>query len=111
MSEFFDLALGDIRDWEIIYRIHATKRMYKRNIEEEDIIFLLENGKIIERYEEDFSFPSVLVNGQTLGKRPMHTVVGIDHKDKNSTSSPLMSLIPKTGRMIFHGEFHEMRDL
>ena len=82
MTKLIAIISSNIRDWEIIYRIHATQRMYKRNIEEEEIFFVFDNGQIIERYEEDFPFPSVLINGQSSNKRPLHIVVGIDVKEK-----------------------------
>jgi uncharacterized protein DUF4258 len=64
--------------WSIEYRVHATQRMFKRCIEEEDLSQLLSNGTIIEEYKDDFPFPSVLINGVTGKNRPLHAVIGID---------------------------------
>jgi len=64
--------------WDIRYRVHATRRMFSRSVSEEDIICLLDNGNIIEDYEDDFPFPSVLLNGVSAKGRPLHAVIGID---------------------------------
>ena len=85
MDQFltFSKWLGvSIKGWDIQYRIHATYRMFQRNIEESEILFILEKGSIIENYEEDLPFPSVLVNGMTNSNRPLHIVVGIDKNAK-----------------------------
>ncbi len=67
-----------ISTWTIEYRVHATRRMFKRQIEEKDVLSLLDKGIIIEEYFDDFPFPSVLVNGISGANRPLHAVVGID---------------------------------
>lgn len=64
--------------WAIEYRVHATQRMFKRRIEDKDVTQLLAKGTIIEDYQDDFPFPSVLVNGVSSDNRPLHAVVGID---------------------------------
>ena len=64
--------------WAIEYRVHSVQRMFKRYIENEDVAQLLSNGTIIEEYQDDLPFPSVLVNGVTDNHRPLHAVVGID---------------------------------
>lgn len=69
-----------IDSWAIEYRVHATKRMFSRSIEETDVKHLLSNGIIIEEYLTDFPFPSVLINGTSKSNRPLHAVVGIDAK-------------------------------
>lgn len=63
--------------WTIEYRVHATQRMFKRNIEEKDVYCLLADGTVIEEYKDDFPFPSVLISGMS-NNRPLHAVIGID---------------------------------
>ncbi len=46
---------------------------------EDDAETVLENGEIIERYDGDFPLPSLLVNGQTPEKRPLHVVAATNH--------------------------------
>ena len=65
-------------EWDIKYRVHATKRMFEREIEENDVLETLENGIIIEDYKDNYPFPSVLVNRDNETKRPVHIVIGID---------------------------------
>ena len=64
--------------WTIEYRLHATQRMFRRSIEEKDVKQVLVNGTIIEEYQTDLPFPSVLINGLSEVNRPLHVVVGID---------------------------------
>ncbi len=67
-----------INEWLIEYRVHATRRMFNRNIEEKDVLNLLEKGIVVEEYKADYPFPSVLVNGTAHDNRALHAVVGID---------------------------------
>jgi hypothetical protein len=71
-----------LEDFDIQYRIHATQRMFHRNIHEEEIMSILMNGFIIENYEKDFPFSSVLVSGTTASHRPLHVVIAVDKKLK-----------------------------
>jgi hypothetical protein len=74
---------GDIvRLWEIEYRLHATRRMFQRNIHEDDVEAVLFSGKVIERYGEDFPFPSRLICGRTSTGGPLHLVVALNHEEK-----------------------------
>ena len=83
MFERFIIRLKThLKEWDIKYRIHATKRMFERDIEEIDIFETLERGIIIEDYGEDYPFPSVLINRDIKTKRPIHMVVGIDIESK-----------------------------
>lgn len=82
MSKLYEITADDIRTWDIQYRVHATKRMFQRNIDEEDVIGILLHGDIIERYQDDYPFPSVLINGESVTGRPVHIVVGIEISEK-----------------------------
>ena len=75
LSEYLKSPLSS---WTIVYRVHATRRMFKRKIEEDDVLQLLDKGTIIEEYLDDFPFPSVLINGISGRNRQLHAVVGID---------------------------------
>lgn len=66
-----------VDSWAIEYRVHATQRMFNRRISEKDVVLLFEEGNVIEEYQGDFPFPSVLINGSSKD-RPLHAVVGID---------------------------------
>ena len=77
LPEYLEAPLDS---WTIEYRVHATQRMFRRSIEEKDVKQLLLNGTIIEAYQTDLPFPSVLINGVSEVNRPLHAVVGIDTK-------------------------------
>lgn len=71
-----------LEHWRIVYRIHATRRMFERDINEADLLACLGDGNVIENYPGDFPFPSFLVNGTTSGKYPLHAVVGVNRGEK-----------------------------
>jgi len=56
--------------------------MFQRDIHENDIEHILTNGEIIERYDEDFPLPSMLINGLTSKKRPLHLVLSVNHSEQ-----------------------------
>jgi hypothetical protein len=82
MSKIANIVNGHISDYDIEYRIHATQRMFRRDIHEDDIEWVLKNGEIIERYDDDFPLPSLLINGQTSVKRPLHLITAINHTER-----------------------------
>jgi hypothetical protein len=52
--------------------------MFQRDIFEVDVELILEKGNIVERYEEDYPLPSLLLNGPASSGRHLHVVVAID---------------------------------
>ena len=76
------MKLNDVEDFEIVYRLHASKRMFEREISDDDVEFLLKNGRIIERYDDDYPLPSMLLNGFSKNKRPLHLVVAVNRDEK-----------------------------
>ncbi|OQY58044.1 MAG: hypothetical protein B6245_13935 [Desulfobacteraceae bacterium 4572_88] len=78
MTKFADAISGNLTDYDIEYRIHTTRRMFQRNIHETDIELVLKEGHVIERYDEDFPLPSVLISGRTSANRPLHLVAGVN---------------------------------
>ncbi|OKY73930.1 MAG: hypothetical protein BM485_16815 [Desulfobulbaceae bacterium DB1] len=77
-----DFIKKNIDLYQIEYRVHATRRMFQRNISEDEVEFVLVHGEIIENYTDDFPLPSVLVNGCTPAKNRLHLVVGINDSEK-----------------------------
>lgn len=75
-SEIRQLAADD----SFIISKHARIRMFERNISTDDLVILLKNGEIIEKYPEDEPCPSALLLGY-ISNQPYHLVVGIcdDH--------------------------------
>lgn len=60
----------------IIISNHAGARMFERGVSADDLISLITNGEIIEKYHDDYRCPAVLMLGQTRGI-PHHIVVAI----------------------------------
>ncbi len=57
---------------------HAVKRAIERNIDiEKDIIPAITNGKIIERYPDDYPYESYLILGYTKNNKALHVVCAI----------------------------------
>ena len=57
-----------------VYRVHALKRMFERQIERSVVESVVRSGTTIERYPEDTPYPSRLVLGWD-GDQPVHAVV------------------------------------
>ena len=58
--------------------------MFTREISDKDVEYLLRHGEIIEHYDDDYPLPSLLINGYTDHKRPLHIVVAINQQEKQS---------------------------
>ena len=59
---------------KVIFRYHATRRMFERRIAETDILGILTTAKVIESYPSDQPYPSRLIFGY-YADRPVHIVV------------------------------------
>lgn len=62
---------------KIIITQHSRKRFMERGIQFTDILNVIEQGEIIEDYEEDYPFPSCLILGESKDKK-IHIVVSIN---------------------------------
>ena len=78
MTTLCEMLQQHFDDYQINYRIHATRRMFQRVIHENDVESVLKEGSIIEQYNDDFPFPSVLINGLSAGNVPLHVVAAIN---------------------------------
>jgi len=83
MRTLFQTINAAYDDYEIEYRLHATRRIFQRNILEYDVEAVLRKGIIIEHYDEDLPFPSFLINGiAPTGGIPLHIVVALNEKER-----------------------------
>jgi hypothetical protein len=82
MAALTEIINSNLIEYEIEYRTHATRRMFQRNIGNDEVESILINGQIIERYDDDFPLPSLLLNGRTSVGRPLHVVVAINLAEK-----------------------------
>ena len=64
----------------VIFRIHAVKRMFQRGLTEGDILQAINHGEVIEVYPNDEPYPSSLLLGK-VGSGPIHVVVAENRGD------------------------------
>ena len=58
--------------------MHGQVRLRERGISVADVITAVDNGEIIEQYEDDYPLPSCLILGQDLSNRNIHIVASKD---------------------------------
>ncbi len=59
---------------QILWRNHILVRMRQRGIRIADVINCINTGEIIESYEDDYPFPSVLILGKNEDNSFLHLV-------------------------------------
>ena len=72
------MKLTGIDNYSIVYRLHTSKRMFEREVYNEDVEYVLKHGEIIESYDDDYPLPSMLINGMTRHNRALHLVVAVN---------------------------------
>jgi hypothetical protein len=77
----------------IKYRDHALERMMQRSILRSEVQKAILEGKIIEKYNDDFPFPSVLI-AYIKTSKPLHIVLSYD--DVNNICYIITAYIPNT---------------
>ncbi|HOC30755.1 MAG: DUF4258 domain-containing protein [Armatimonadetes bacterium] len=66
--------MGTSRKPNLVFRVHAIRRMFERRIRVSDVEEALRCGETIEEYPDDTPCPSHLVMGW-ISSRPLHIVV------------------------------------
>ncbi len=66
---------------QMIFRIHAIRRMFERSISLAAVESVLKAGDVIEEYPDDKPFPSCLLLGIVEG-RPIHIVAADDGENQ-----------------------------
>ena len=69
-----------VSDGNIIWRKHTVERMLARGISRDEALTVLGTHEVIQRYDYDKPFPSVLLLGFP-NSRPIHLVVSFDETD------------------------------
>ena len=65
------------RNCQIKWTLHALKRIRQRKIKSKEVIHAILNGEIIQKRQNDRTYPSYLIfNSDCL--YPLHIVVGMD---------------------------------
>ena len=79
MEPPFDMTLFNqaLTDGNIIWRKHTLEKMMTRGISRAEVIEVLETGEVIQCYDYDKPFPSMLMLGFS-SERPVHVVVSFD---------------------------------
>lgn len=67
----------------MIYRLHAVRRMFERDISEEAIEAVINSGVIVQEYVDDLPYPSYLVAGE-YQNRPLHVVISVNNDDQTT---------------------------
>ena len=66
-----------IEEEKINWSQHILERMHKRQILIDDILNVVKNGEIIEKYPKDTPYPSCLILGFTELQKPLHVVCAV----------------------------------
>lgn len=69
---------------KVLYTQHAKEEMRVEKfgiIKENEIFESVTNGEIIETYEEDKPYPSILIFGRTTKGRPIHIVCAYSEEE------------------------------
>ena len=64
----------------VIFRLHALRRMFQRQVDVDDVLHVLKTGEVIEDYPDDTPYPSCLMIGWS-GDRPLHVVAAHNQED------------------------------
>ena len=59
---------------QIIWRNHILERMRQRGISISHVLNCIKTGEIIEKYENDYPYPSALILGKTTENTFLHVV-------------------------------------
>jgi hypothetical protein len=71
-----------LKEYRRVFRAHAIRRMFERNITYGELIEAFKNAAVIEEYPDDYPFPSCLILGFTRLKKPIHVVYSINRKEE-----------------------------
>lgn len=91
-----------VKGRQIEWKRHALERMIERDISRTHVIEVLGKGEIIEEYEDDKPFSSVLILG-FVNKRPLHVVVALN----SGTAFIITAYEPKSD--LFGADFRERK--
>lgn len=58
----------------IVYRLHATQRMFERRVSVAAVRQVLQSGEMIEDYSDEMPTPGGLISAKN-GQRPLHVVM------------------------------------
>lgn len=106
MEPPFDIKLfrQAVADGNIVWRKHTLEKMIGRGISRAEVVEVLENGEVIQTYDYDKPFPSILLLSFP-DERPLHVVASFDKV--NSTVFVITTYEPDL--TIFEPDFKTKR--
>lgn len=84
---------------------HAAERYRQRKIRTRDVRKAVENGEIIEQYENDFPFPSCLILGKDEKGREIHVCMS----DEGTSSRIITAYYPSLDK--WNEDYRTRRDM
>ena len=64
----------------IQFRLHAIRRMFEREISDQEVLKVIREGEVIEEYPNDEPYPSMLILG-FVNDRPIHVVLAVNEEE------------------------------
>lgn len=80
------MDLADIKDAIQTGKVRITDHAYEEasadRLKFDEIYFSVMNGAVIEEYQDDSPYPSVLISGQSFAGDPIHSVWAYNQKNQ-----------------------------
>ena len=80
------MDLAEIKEAIQTGRVRITDHAYEEanadRLKFDEIYFSVLNGAVIEQYQDDWPFPSILVFGQSFAGNPIHSVWAYNQKNQ-----------------------------
>ena len=89
-----------MRQFQLVFRVHAVQRMFQRKISKEEVRRVIETGETIATYPTDKPFPSRLILGW-IGSRPIHVVAA----DNTTAEETIIVTVYQPDAREWDGEF------
>lgn len=65
-----------VKEENIVWSMHFSKRLRERDFSEEDVLYCILHGEVIEDYPDAYPYPACLIYGNTIRGDILHVVVG-----------------------------------
>ncbi len=75
----------------LMFSGHAIRRMFSRQLSKDDIVTIIDQGRVISDYPDDKPYPSCLILG-FLDDMPVHVVFALD--EQTQTGFVITAYIP-----------------
>lgn len=86
MGRLLDLIEeSDLSRYELQFRTHATQALFRRDIDAFDVERVLQNGEIIEEYDDSLPVRHLLLNGKSDRGRPLHVAMLVSLSERMLT--------------------------